>query len=157
MNVSGWRWSDGTIDPPPSAQYWGSKKHRGAHPLFDCALQFMKIVQSRPCRHTGFGASPVCQPRSQLSTADRYKNVEVGSIPVGLRMEEFADGDGCSKLLTEVESKIKCAAFCNTDPNDSCVSFYFNRARKECRLVLYTDATIDMGDARGWKKFITKK
>ena len=98
----------------------------------------------------------MCQPRSHLNSASRYKDFKAGVVLVGLPKEEFAYQE-CSKLLTEVESEIECAAFCLNEPEDSCVSFYFNRASKECLLVLYTDATINMGDAQGWKKFIAKK
>ena len=52
-----------------------------------------------------------------------------------------------------MNSELDCARVCN---NEWCVSFYFNDAKKECRLVLYTDATIDIGDARGWMKFVLK-
>ena len=98
----------------------------------------------------------MCMPKQQPSPAERCRNFEAVSLRVGLTEEEFAAG-GCSKLLTAVESKIECAALCSSEAKDSCVAFYFGKAKKECLLVLYTDATIDMGDARGWKKFIVKK
>ena len=43
------------------------------------------------------------------------------------------------------------------EPKEWCVSFYFNAASRECRLVLYTDATVNMGDGGGWKKFVMMK
>ena len=99
----------------------------------------------------------MCQPRPQPSSADRCRNFEPSPIPVGLPKEEFAHGACSKEILREVGLEVNCAKFCYREPAGSCVAFYFNKAKKECRLVLYTDATINMVDARGWKKFILKK
>ena len=96
----------------------------------------------------------MCQPKP--NTADRCKDFQPVVIPIGLAADEFAEY-GCLKLLTSVKLDTTCAAFCYNEPRDSCVAFYFSKERKECRLVLFTDATINMGKARGWKKFTTKK
>ena len=64
---------------------------------------------------------------------------------------------GCSKIVANVESEISCAVLCSSEPKEWCISFYFNAASRECRLVLYTDATVNMGDARGWRKFAMMK
>ena len=77
-------------------------------------------------------------------------------IPVGLTSAEFAENGGCSRLVAEKRSELECGRACGEEPMDSCVSFYFHEARRQCRLVLYTDATIDMSDAQGWKKFVKK-
>ena len=96
-------------------------------------------------------------PWPEPISAVQCRDLELDFIPVGLPPEGFAENDGCSKLMDGIEVEIDCAVLCHNEPKDSCVTFYFNKARKECRLVLYTDATIDMGNARGWKKFIVKK
>ena len=98
----------------------------------------------------------MCQPRSLPSSAARVRDFKEVAIPVGLPDVEFADG-GCSKVITNVESEISCAVLCSSEPKEWCISFYFNAASRECRLVLYTDATVNMGDAQGWKKFVMTK
>ena len=150
LKRSGRRWSDGAVDPPSSALTWrGGNPHTASE---DCTFVRKKNLRNNQCNRT---ASPMCQPRSNRSSTNRYTDFQAVAIPTGLPEEEFAEAGGCSKLLTNVESEIECAALCSG--NDSCVSFYFNKAKRECRLVLFTDATIDMGDARGWMKFVTKK
>ena len=57
-------------------------------------------------------------------------------------------------MVTNTEVALDCAVLCSSEPKEWCVSFYFNAASRECRLVLYTDATVNMGDAQGWKKFV---
>ena len=94
----------------------------------------------------------MCQPRSLPSYAAPSRDFKAVAIPVGLPNEEFADGGGCSKIITNVEI-VECSVLCVIEPKECCVSFYFNAARRECRLVLYTDATLNMGDGHGWKKF----
>ena len=78
------------------------------------------------------------------------------SIPVGLPEQDFAEDEGCSKLMANIQVALDCAVLCRIEAKGSCVSFYFNKERKVCRLVLYPDATVNMGDARGWKKFVMK-
>lgn len=101
--------------------------------------------------------APMCQPRSPPASDSRSHTFEVVSIPVGLTIQQYADGDGCSKLvMRRILSRLECALVCSVEHQDWCVAFYFNEAEQECRLVLYTDATIDMGDAIDWEKFIKK-
>ena len=95
-----------------------------------------------------------CEPRAIQSSATRAAVFQPAAIPVGLHAEAFAKGDGCSKLITNIEVIIDCFSNCIIEPKEACVAFYFNKNRKECRLVLYTDATIDMGSGQGWQKFV---
>ena len=151
-NRDGWQWSDGTTNPSSSMLAWGS----GQPSTNDCIRQYYGAgkLYTAPC---GWAATPVCQPRIQLSSAGQCKSFKPVSVPVGLAVDEFAEGDGCSKLISNIEVILDCAVFCHIEPKESCVSFYFNEAKKECRMVLYTDATINMGNAQGWKKFILNK
>ena len=71
--------------------------------------------------------------------------------------EGFAEHEGCSRLSTNIEVVLDCTVICHIEQKESCVSFYFNNARKECRVLLFADATMKIGDARGWKKFVVKK
>lgn len=66
---------------------------------------------------------------------------------------EFAEQEGCSKVVPRIEAALDCSVLCVSEPREACVAIYFNQGRKECRLILFTDATVDMGDARGWRKF----
>ena len=60
-------------------------------------------------------------------------------------------------MTANVESELSCAALCITEPKEGCVSFYFNAESRECRLVLFTDAAVNMGDGQGWRKFVMTK
>ena len=61
------------------------------------------------------------------------------------------------KMIPDIETDLECARICSLEPKEWCVSFYFNKEKRECRLVLYTDATVNMGAARGWRKFVMRK
>ena len=147
---SGWRWSDGALDPLTSGLVWNSPPTFGAN---DCIRRnrAREKISDSPCfskRHA------VCQPKSLSSSVTRFAGFRAVSIPVGLPANSFAEGGGCAKLRTKVSSKVECARVCMFEPMETCVAIYFNEASKKCRLVLFTDATVDMGAARGWKKFV---
>ena len=156
----GWRWTDGAVEPSSSKLVWiGSWEPGNTGGIQDCIFQLHgsgKIADTNCTPSSSWQVVPMCQPKPLSTSAVRMRHFEAVSIPVGLLDVEFAAQE-CSKLLTEVKSKIECAVLCSNEPRDSCVSFYFSEARKQCRLVLYTDATINMGDARGWMKFVMKK
>lgn len=84
----------------------------------------------------------MCQPKALPTSAARTAEFRPASIPAGLPAEEFA----------EQEAALDCSVLCVSEPREACVAIYFNQGRKECRLLLFTDATVDMGDARGWRK-----
>ena len=67
----------------------------------------------------------------------------------------FALG-ACSKQIAKVNF-VECSALCVIEHPAWCVAFYHNEEKKECRLMLYTDATIDVGDVSGWKKFVMRQ
>ena len=154
LSRSGWRWSEGSLDPPSSELAW-----RNTQPS----------VESQDCVRQCHGSGklcdfdchskvvPMCQPRALRSSAARAAGFRAVAIPAGLSAKDFAEQGGCSKLITHTVSKTKCAALCMSEPREACVAFYFNKDRKECRLVLYTDATIDMGSGQGWQKFVKKQ
>lgn len=153
----GWRWSDGSDQPPSSSLSWFAAEPSGG--AQDCTMQCTVDGEVRDlgCSPPAtFHRVPMCQPRSSSISSTRSKSFKEVAIPVGLSLADSAKGY-CSKLETEVKSKIRCAMFCNSDSTDSCVAFYFNKAKKQCRLVLYTDATVDLGNAEGWKKLVMKK
>lgn len=151
LSRSGWRWSDGAIVPRSSALSWADGEPN--YPLHDCV-----------CQCYGYGTlcdaycvwkyAPMCQPRLQLNSITRRKHFEEVLIPVGLPSTDYADTWMCTRLLMEVTSKIKCAQLCAVETKDWCVSFYFNQERRLCRLVLYTDRTMNMYRSLGWKKFV---
>ena len=138
-NRSGWRWSDGAEAPPSSALQWQEGEPGHGNGIEDCIFQ---------CFGTGKLCDvlcsnryvPMCQPRSLPSSAARVRDFKAVAIPVGLPDVEFAVGGECSKKITNVESEMSCARHCSSEPKEGCVSFYFNAASRECRLVLYTDA-----------------
>ena len=98
----------------------------------------------------------MCQTKPSPSLAIRVKRFEAVAIPVGLASVEFADGGGCTKVVNGVDF-LKCSILCAIDTKQWCVSFYYNEAKGECLMVLYTDAKVNMGDGKGWKKFLMQK
>lgn len=161
-NTDGWRWTDGSIAEASdllwfSATEPGDVSRRG---WADCVHQAWgtgKLADIGCNNSLPYKIFPMCQPRSSLSTEWRVSSYNRSAIPVGLYAFEYAIAGGCSRLLTTVMSAIECARRCNSEPDDWCVAFYFNQARKECRLVLYTDANIPMGSAEGWVKFVKEQ
>ena len=155
-NKSGWRWTDGALTPSTADLQLSTGNPGGGSE--DCVLQLYGTGQlgDISCSPADkWKAAPMCQPRS-LPSAITGKNFDLVAIPVGLPSVEFADGGECSKMITGIEF-IECSILCVVEPKDWCVSFYFNEAKKECRLLIYTDATVNMGDARGWKKYAMRK
>lgn len=153
-NRSEWRWYDGSLEPPSSQLAWRPGDPDSA--AKDCTIQCSggKLCDTR-CSAL---RTPMCQPRSLSSPVARAANFQAVSIPVGLAEDDFAQGGGCTKLITKVSSRLECAALCMNEPKKTCVAFYFNEARRESRLVLYADATVNIhvGAAQGWKKFVMK-
>lgn len=153
-NRSGWLWSDGSREMPSSNVAWYDGEPNEGHA--DCALQ---------CNGTGHVcdfncgelAIPMCQPKSLKSSTSQAADFQAVPIPVGLSADGFAQGGGCSKLISKVSSEMECARVCMREPMVACVGFYINEAKKECLLLLYTDATVDLGDTYGWMKFVLKK
>lgn len=150
---SHWRWNDGAIDPSSSNLTWkNGQPHAVPHQDQDCiALRYDGTVADNRCLSSKV---PMCQKRSLPNSGSRIKSFEVVPIPVGLPFKDFAENGGCSERMQDVDSVVYCSFLCVIDADDWCVAFYFNKAKKECRLVLYTDATVDMGSGEGWVKFV---
>ena len=68
----------------------------------------------------------------------------------------FHSKSGYLKLPTNVSFKMESARVSDSEQKDWSVEFYFIQARKECHLVLCTDATTNMDDAQGWQKFMMR-
>lgn len=157
-NRSGWRWNDGGVEPASSNLSWKIWWQDDREPN----LSYEDCI--RQCGRSGKICStlctkmfvPMCQPRPQPSSVVLQKHFEEVSISVGLSGDDFAQA-GCSKLVVDVPFDIECALFCCIEQQDWCVSFYFNQEKKECVLVLYSDAMINVGTAGGWRKFVVKK
>lgn len=155
---SGWRWSDGSLEPPLPSNRWQlfQPSSGGAKDcLYHCLLG--KLCDSHCSAGLLPPIFPMCQPRPTPSTSARAVRFQTASIPSGLASVEFADANGCSQLLRGVATKFKCAILCASEPDGWCVSFYFHKAKQECRLVLFTDATINLGSENGWIKVVLKR
>lgn len=144
-----WRWTNGALEPQSSGLTWLVTQPNEDIP--DCGTQCFGngVLCNTPCT---MKLSPVCQPRPERTL--RVKRFQLTTIPTGLASVEYAQAGGCTKLLTGVETKMQCADICSKEKTDMCASFYYHQAKKECRLVLYTDATVNMGNAEGLEKFI---
>ena len=160
-NRAGWRWTDGAVLPASSELVWdGSEPGQFVFGKQDCVFQCYGrgTLCDLNCKPdlSGWKTKPMCQPRAPISDT---KHFEITDIPTGLRETEFdyAESNGCGERLTGIASKLVCAIRCNNKAIDWCVAFYYNKTTKECILVLYTDATINVGSSAAWQKFVIKK
>lgn len=153
-NQGGWRWTDGSLEPNSEELEWNTRQTNEASQ--DCVRQCLSSgsLCNSPCEESD---AFVCQQRSLPSSAARSVSFRATSIPDFDSEEQYAEGKGCGKMVPNVVSKIQCARVCMSEKRESCVAFYFKEASKECRLVLFTDATVKMEDAGGWKKFEISK
>lgn len=151
-NRSGWRWSDGSLNPASNILTWIS-----TYTAHDCLIQchLTGKVCSAGCDYSRWYFRPLCQKRTP-NRPSFVQDLPVVSIRVGLSYHDYAEKGGCSQLISDV-NLLDCAVQCRTMKKEWCEAFYFNQAQRKCRLVLYTDATINMGDAKGWRKFVMKK
>lgn len=154
MNRSGWVWTDGSLEPISADLFWG--RVQPSKPNRDCAgiCWHSRKICAFSCNYS---ITPMCQVKSNSSLDDRGTSYEQDTIPLGLSGDQFAQIEGCSRLLTQVISEIECAGICSIGTNVQCVSFYYNQETRQCRLVFHTDATIDVKDPESWKKFVAKK
>lgn len=160
-NKNGWMWTNGS--EAAISGLWFGASEPSTDGGTDCVVQCYgtRYLCDLWC-HT-FDAywqaeirAPMCQPRAQPSAAVRSSNFEASAIINTGLVQDFADGGGCSRTVSGVGSKLECAAACGSDPGDWCAAFYFNKATRQCLLVMYTNANIDVGDASAWVK-MTKK
>ena len=95
-NRSGWRWSDGSLDPPSSGLNWRDTEPSG--PNQDCVRQCDGSGQICDGQCAALRV-PMCQPRGLPSSAARAAGFQTVAIPVGLPAEDFAQ-EGCSKTVS---------------------------------------------------------
>lgn len=151
-----WQWTGGALDPPSQQITWSAPEP--GYPnggVGDCIYKC--LTWSQICDVGCLTKKiAVCQPRLTPSLSTRTRIFQSAPIPVGLSAAKYAEKDGCPKVITNVKDSFECAVLCSNEPKDWCASYYFNEAMKECRLMLYTDALVDMGDGEGWVKFEKK-
>lgn len=149
---AGWLWSDGSADPPSSSFSWLSPEPgTPLGGLQDCTGGCKSL--GKLCDfYCAAEKAPVCQPRLLPTLPAPDADFKEVAIPTGLSNVEFAEM-GCTQLMSDVDFT-ECSVLCVIEPRQWCVSFYYNEVKKECHLLLYTDSTINMGDAEGWKKFV---
>lgn len=147
---SGWQWSDGAFEPASSELSWKGNWFQESirdgviQCYFTGTLCVVGVINNYP---------PVCQLRSVSSTEKRVRSFKVITIQDGLPEAAYAEQNGCSKKVLNVSVVQDCILRCIREPKEVCVAFYFNAVKKECLLVLYQDATMNLGDANSWKKF----
>lgn len=156
-NGSGWRWSDGALDPPSSSLSWNTHTNSQQEPrimYYDCVYQCTGLgnLCGGRCGNDARAKNAMCQPREPPSAVTVTKIFQPVVIPVGLGINFYGE-TSCSQLLTGVETELECARLCHDPNNGWCSSIYYNKAKKECRIVQYTDSTIYMGNVEGWVKF----
>ena len=148
----GWRWSDGSLDPPSEKLPWHSLIEPGNSGPADCVLQCHSSGKVCDVTCPSNFAQALCQPRlkSELETRDFTPS----DILVGQTQPYTSEGNGCSKAVSNVGDFIDCAVQCRI--TDMCASLYFNKAKRSCHLMLYTDANFNLESADGWKKLLMK-
>lgn len=154
----GWRWTNGSVAKSSDLQ-WASRVEPGNSNPSDCLFHCYgrRKLCDGGCNNKRLKIVPMCQQRLQSSSSERAIHYATSTIPVGLAANEYAENDGCSRLVTKVRSRIECSVFCSSEPDDWCVAFYFSETKEQCHLVLYTDANLDKGSAEGWVKFVRKR
>lgn len=143
---SGWRWTNGSLVPKTIFKRQNKKIPVG-DPGYDCLEIEDNWAYNYNCDNSRIRV--ICQPLDVISSTKSPNYYRT-------RVFAFSDPDmyakgACVKSL-KVESHIDCARLCWLEES-VCVSFYFNNKHFHCRLVLYTDATLDVGDTDGWEKF----
>lgn len=154
QNREGWRWTDGSLQPSSSNLAWNIN-NPSENGLEDCVSKCAYALGVKMCDVdcNSSEANPLCQQRPKPSSlrVNKYKEV---SIHVGSNTADLAQG-GCSTIRMGVNSKLRCALLCNNEHDDRCKSFYFNKEKKMCHLVLYTDARLNM--VSGYKKLVKER
>lgn len=100
-NRSGWIWTDGSLEPTSVDLFWGASHPTKANR--DCASTCWQ--SGKICVFScNVDITPMCQVKSNSSLDDRHTSYEQAAIPLGLSGNEFAQTEGCSRLLTQVIS-----------------------------------------------------
>lgn len=155
-NRDGWLWTSGSAEPSSSTFIWNSndpgKPFNGGQDYGGSCFGRGVLCDFRYSNKL----AAVCQPKAvpPISSGPAVE-FEEAAIPTGLVGVQFAEENGCSQLISKVEFT-ECAVLCAMEPNQRCVSFYHNEAKRQCHLVSYTDATLSVSGAGVWKKFVRK-
>lgn len=147
-NRSGWRWSDGSINPKSSELTWGASEP--SKPSADCITQDGSVISGASCV---MRFVPMCQMRALPNSSARSGYFQQRTPVFEGPREVFAQNGACTKLLSNVKSKIECAAVCMRERRTGCVSFFYSEGKERCRLVLFTDATIRRSKFEDWEVF----
>lgn len=144
---NGWKWTNGSVIT--STLLWMTNQPRNNLLYQDCLCIRKKETADFECEKNAYF---ICQPKNAtVRNQQKYKMVD---IFVSADVENYARGH-CAKTFDETNI-IRCAARCLQ--TEICVSFYFNDTQMKCRMILYTDAQIDLRGSEGnWKKFLLQK
>lgn len=149
---SGWIWSDGTMITSPSELSWYDENQPGLDGKKDCIVQCHGSGRLCEASCNGTNVAGMCQPLKQNDSVTASQFFEAVPFPVIPSAEGFAEYS-CSSVVQKVESEIECAVLCRSRWAERCASFYFKKSKKKCRLILYTDVTLRLGDSDSWVKF----
>ena len=142
----GWRWTNG--QELPTGLIWKTGEP-GNYRQSDC-LKIQKGSSALGDAKCFNNQKFICQPLSSPTTSTNQKYFKASDVLTFTDTEDYAHG-ACTQELW-AGSRLSCAACCTQENN--CVAFYFNRARFECRIIFYTDASVDVGSNDGWQKFV---
>lgn len=146
---SGWRWTNGVSIT--QSLPWREYDVPGRNPEHDCLeINNKNFVLDYFCSHK---QEFVCQPANITIPTVKYF-VMTSEVQAFSATSDFANG-ACTKTFSTIR-KTQCAAKCFQEEG-ICASFYFNPKQAQCRLVLYTDAAVDIGNVDDWLKFVFRK
>ena len=148
-STSGWKWTNGSV--APNDLPWSSKPEPDGTDNQDCASIKQNSIFDYYCDKINYF---ICQPSSAFSPKTEMHFVKTDLLVSSIANANQNAGGACMRNYTVTHQRY-CAARCLQA--GSCVSFYFNRERFACVLVLFTDSRVDVGSPDGWRKFVNTK
>ena len=151
-NTDGWRWSDGSLDPPSEKLVWKDPSEPGdtGNGEADCIIQCYGSGKICDARCPSVFANALCEPRS--SSGPGTVDVVPSDI-VKLSHPLWSEGNGCQKELNKVNF-LDCVVECRA--TNMCATVYFSKSEGKCIMMLYTNANFNFKNSAGWKKFVMK-
>ncbi len=143
-----YRWTNGQRLPKTLPWY----RDDPTDELEDCLLlRKQKELADVPCEQKNHF---ICQPRRSTSGGQHHFKLS-SPLFASDKPDEYANG-ACVRVV-RAESKLSCALACVQAKERACAAFYFHKHRSECIFLLHADARYQLGDVKGWRKFVMQK
>lgn len=155
-NRNGWLWSNGEL--LSNVFKWDSGEP-GNSDKQDCVIMDSgKDLEDKYCSYTRHALCHYNVSKAQQRSSDS-QSAKFNEQPV----LTFADSNmyanlPCVETLTFPHDPrfqvMTCAKKCLLSHNSACKTFFVSQSRKECRLVLYNDASLELPSPALWRKFV---